>query len=156
MPTVDEEYLGYTIMTHPFSYDSAGNCIATAEIVDGDTVEVKWCKYDKNGNLTEQGFTLMGENKDLYFDDDSSKRVKDLHYYNGELSGETIYEYDEKDRLARNRRYDKDGKLEYGWDYLYDSFDNTIECVMYSWNPDQTLSTTMKTIAEFEYYESDN
>ncbi len=75
---------------------------------------------------------------------------------NGELSGETIYEYDEKDRLARNRRYDKDGKLEYGWDYLYDSFDNTIECVMYSWNSDQTLSTTMKTIAEFEYYESDN
>ena len=57
---------------------------------------------------------------------------------------------------ARTRRYDKDGKLEYGWDYLYDSFDNTIECVMYSWNSDQTLSTTMKTIAEFEYYESDN
>lgn len=156
VPTVDEEDLGYTIMTHPFSYDSVGNCIATAEIVDGDTIQVKWCKYDKDGNLTEYGFTSMGESRDLYFYDDGSKRVKDLHYYNGEISGETIYEYDEKDRLARTRLYDKDGKLEYGWDYLYDSFDNTIECVMYSWNSDQTLSTTMKTIAEFEYYESDN
>ena len=143
-------------MTHPFSYDSVGNCIATAEIVDGDTVQVEWCKYDKDGNLTEYGSTLMGESRDLYFYDENSKRVKDLHYYNGELSGETIYEYDEKDRLARDRHYDKDGKLEYGWDYLYDSFDNKIESVMYIWNPDQTLSYTIKTIAEFEYYESDN
>ena len=156
VPTVDEEYLGYTIMIHPFSYDSAGNCIATAEIVDGDTVEVKWCKYDKNGNLTEYGFSLMGESRDLYFYDDNSKRVKGLHYYNGELSGETTYEYDEKDRLARYRSYDKDGKLEYGWDYLYDSFDNTIERVMYIWNPDQTLNYTKKTIMEYEYYETDN
>jgi hypothetical protein len=143
-------------MTHPFLYDSAGNCIATAEIVDGDTVQVKWCKYDKDGNLTEYSFILMGESRYLYFYDDSSKRVKDLHYYNGELSGETIYEYDEKDRLVRSRSYDKGGKLEYGWDYLYDSFDNTIERVMYSWNSDQSPGTTMKIIAEYEYYESDN
>ena len=156
VPDVDEEYLGYTIMTHPFSYDSAGNCIATAEIVDGDTVDVKWCKYDKDGNLTEYGFTLMGESRNLYFYDDSSKRVKDLRYYNGELSGKTIYEYDEKDRLARTRSYDKDGKLEYEWDLLYDSFDNTIESVMYIWNSDQTLSITTKYISEYEYYESDN
>ena len=58
--------------------------------------------------------------------------------------------------MARDRHYDKDGKLEYGLDYLYDSFDNKIESVMYIWNPDQTLSYTIKTIAEFEYYESDN
>ena len=156
VPTVDEEDLGYTIMTHPFSYDSVGNCIATAEIVDGDTLKVEWCKYDKDGNMTEHGFTLMGESRDLYFYDDISKRVKDLHYYDGELTEETIYEYEEKNRLACIKSYDRDGHLKHEWKFLYDSFDNTIESVMYSWNSDQSPGVTMKTIMEYEYYEFDN
>jgi len=156
VPTFDAEYLGYTIMTHPFFYDSAGNCIETAEIVDGDTVKVEWCKYDKDGNMTEHGFTLMGESRDLYFYDDSSKRVKDLRYYNGELYSETFYEYDERDRLACIKNYDKDRHLKHEWKFLYDSFDNTIERVMYSWNSDQSPGATMKTIMEYEYYETDN
>jgi len=154
-PTDDEYELDYLVMQHPFLYDSVGRCIETAEVVDGDTLEVEKIHFDASGRVVERMHVsfFIESDRHLYDYDKDGKLIRKQYFFDGELSSTSFHEYDEQNRMKITKEYDKDGNITDIYRYSYDSFGNKIECVIESWKQGQKQEWFVQWTAEYEYWE---
>jgi antitoxin component YwqK of YwqJK toxin-antitoxin module len=118
-----------------YRYDAKGNEAEMAHYFpDGILERKEEYIYDQKGNIIEQRDTqqshpehFIPKRYDVYIKtkvtckyDDKNNKIEEKHFYpDGSLFGTWTYKYDLQDRLIKETRFDKQGRLEDQDIYLY-------------------------------------
>ncbi len=144
---------------HTYTYDEQGKVVQDLEIYplklypDSSIHNKRICKYDKQGNLIEEGnYNYVGglKSRHIYKYDDKGNKIESSSYdeYDSLMNRKTFL-YDEEGSLIEQKFYERDSLwLRESFEYKYDDRGNWIEC-------SECRDTLMQSIVkrEFEYFD---
>ncbi len=118
------------------TYDEQGRIIGTETTIDGEArVRITYTYGDTDQPLTMETVAYATDYSNRYeYTYEGERKVKEVHYINGELSSTILYEYDDQGRTSKAVKQQPDGNVEYESTFTYSA--DGLTCTVK--NPAQT------------------